>query len=163
MKKLFVLLLLCLSNLIFAQSYTQKYNDLYNRYDYFNDSGKLVGYKYYDDLNRAWKYKDLTEQPKSTYINPINSDLVNRALSSKQNAYDNNVQRVQNVIDEIKSDILKMSADNDTKRKIHSKFVNQTLKAINSKNLDYSSNSITSQVIKFLYSDYQRIVREEQD
>ena len=163
MKKLFILFVLCFTNFIFAQSYTQKYNELYNRYDFFNNDGKLVGYKYYDDLNRVWKYKDLKEQSKTSYINPINTNAVNRALSSRQNAYNTNAERVQNVINKIKTEIQAFPEDDETKATMISRFLNETVRKVNSKNPDYSSNAVTTKVIDFLYEDAERIASEEEE
>ncbi|RTY89643.1 hypothetical protein [Flavobacterium sp. GT3R68] len=161
MKHLFLFLLIGSINLISAQSYSEKYNDLYKRYEYFNNQGIMIGYKYYDSLNEVWKYKDLSQSEQSTYINPIDINLLEKALSSKQNRYDTNVQRVQNAITDIQSKIWSLSFSDNTKTTINARFKNETLHYINSKKFDYSSNSMTNQVVNYLYSEVKTIENEE--
>lgn len=159
MKTLILFLLFtCITN---AQSYTEKYNSFQNRYEYFNSNGTLVGYKYYDSFNQQWVYKDLNEKPKSTYVNPINTELLNKVMAKKQNSIDNNVQKIQNIVDDIYYKIQKLDLDKDVKKTINNRFESETLKFINSKKYNYSSNSITNQIINYLYSEINKIIKEE--
>jgi hypothetical protein len=83
-----------------CQNYTEKFNDLQQRYEYFGSDGRMVGYKKYNSLSEQWEYTDLTSsnnsqsgrynvhdygEPQSTF----NKDLMLQALSYKQARYDN--------------------------------------------------------------------------
>lgn len=144
-----------------AQSYTEKYNDIYNRYDYFNNDGKLVGYKYYDTLERAWKYKDISVAQNSGYIDPINSKLVNKVLASKQNSYNTNVQRITDAIRNIYEEISKLKCDISLRESIYYRFKKETIGTIDKSNTDYSNNQSSQAVINFLYDSVNTIIKEE--
>ena len=51
MKKiLFIAALMLLSGVVSAQSYTQKWNSLYERTEYYDSYGRMVGYSKYNKL-----------------------------------------------------------------------------------------------------------------
>ena len=50
MKTLFTIVLLCISTLLWGQNYTQKYNELYDRTEFYNSYGNLIGYAKYNSL-----------------------------------------------------------------------------------------------------------------
>lgn len=160
MKRIFRVFLILVFNFCYAQSYTEKYNDLYNRYEYFNDQGKMVGYKYYDNIYKVWKYQELSDSQQSSYLSPINTSLINRVLASKQNRLDENVKKVQSSIDEIINSISQMEASQSAKDVILFKF-RKTVKSIEYKNYDYSDNNLTRQVINHLYSEANAIIKTE--
>lgn len=157
MKTLIATLLISFGSL--AQSYTEKYDSLNQRYEYFNNQGTMVGYKYYDGLNQAWVYKDLSEKPKSTYIDPINNELIQQVLSSKDRKYESNVQKIQNAISDINSKILTLSEDEETKNIIRTKF-NDVVNGLNSKNRDYSNNNTANQIVQYLYEMANTITKQ---
>lgn len=159
MKNMTILLLLFAFN-SYGQSYTEKYNALYNRYEYFNNQGRMIGYKFYDSLYKVWKYKELSESPQDSYISPVNTFLINNVLASKQNRLDENVKKVQNSIDEIISGISQIEASKTTQDAILFKF-GKTVKAIEYKNYDYSDNNLTRQVINYLYGEANTIIKIE--
>ncbi|MGB3342980.1 MAG: hypothetical protein WBA61_03630 [Aequorivita sp.] len=59
--KTFILLLLFvffgLNNLT-AQNHSEVYNSVYERYDFINSSGNLIGYRIWNEINQRWDYKD---------------------------------------------------------------------------------------------------------
>lgn len=150
--------MLLLTSISYAQSYTEKYSTFNNRYEYFNSQGTMVGYKYYDSFNNNWVYKDLTEKPKSTYIEPINTKLVQRTLTSLDSRYDDNVRKVKNAIDDIENEVNKLP----NSKNIIYRFKNETLKTVNSTKMDYSRSSTANTVIDFMYSEINKIIKEEQ-
>lgn len=160
MKKIFLILLIFAFNFSYAQSYTEKYNDLYNRYEYFDNQGKMIGYKYYDNLYKVWKYQELSKSTQDSYISPINTSLVNKALASKQIRLDENVKKTQSSIDDIISSISQMEISQSAKDAILFKF-RKTVKSIEYKNYDYSDNNLTRQVINYLYSEANAIIKAE--
>lgn len=162
MKNLILFTLLFNYYIVNAQTYTEKYNELYSRYEYFNESGKLVAYKYYDSLYKVWKYQTLqTEETKSTYIDPINTTLVNTALATNQNRYDANINRMYSAIADIKNKINNLTFSEEVRQNILRGFNSKCLSTIDSKKLDYSSNSITSQAVNYLYDCVNNIITSQ--
>jgi hypothetical protein len=157
-KLLRLLLLFCV--ICNGQSYTEKYSELYQRFEYFNSSGRMIGYKYYDTLYQNWKYVDMADSPSTNYISPINTTLVQKALSAKQSRLDFNVERIQTAINDIYNKVEALPADRETRDRITS-FVRSAVATINGKSLDYSSNNITLQVINYLYGSANDAIKLE--
>lgn len=73
MKTLFTIVLLCISTLLWGQNYTQKYNELYDRTEFYNSYGNLIGYAKYNSLYDRLEYYNAngdllkTEQYNSLY------------------------------------------------------------------------------------------------
>lgn len=102
MKKLFVLLLLVFTTICYSQTTTKKYNDLRNRWEYYNSSGQMVGYEKYNSLMQQWEYTDLSQNVSSRvhdYGDPISTfdaDLAIMALAAKQRRYNEQVRNNKN-------------------------------------------------------------------
>lgn len=158
MKNILYFTILLFSLNLSAQSYTKKYNDLYNRYDYFNNNGTLIGYKYYDDLYQVWKYKDLSQVPTSSYIKPINTELVGKVLNAKQQKYDANVEKIYNTINEIRNKVYNLNLDPEVIESVWAKFNSQCLDVIDRKKFDYSSSTNTNTVMNFMYESINNII-----
>ena len=58
MKTFFILLLLLVSLTTWSQNLTQKYNQLYDRTEFYNSYGNLVGYAKYNSLYKRLEYYD---------------------------------------------------------------------------------------------------------
>ena len=94
MKKiLLIFLVISISQISYSQSVVEKYNSLYNRYEYFDSSGNMIGYKTYNSLYNQWEYYDVKGKRRETdfgkYVPPVNLELVARVLAQKQARYDN--------------------------------------------------------------------------
>ena len=93
MKYLTLLLFLAITNSSYTQSVTQKYNSLYNRYEYFDETGNMIGYKTYNSLLKQWEFYSNKDGNRKTdfgsYVPPINLELVSKVLAHKQARYDN--------------------------------------------------------------------------
>lgn len=93
MKNLYVLLALFFTTFCFSQTTTKKYNDLRNRWEYYNSSGQMVGYEKYNSLREQWEYTDLSQNVSSrvhNYGDPqstFDTDLAIMALAAKQKQY----------------------------------------------------------------------------
>lgn len=98
MKKLFVLLLFVFTTICYSQTTTKKYNDLRNRWEYYNSSHQMVGYEKYNSLKQQWEYTDLSQNVSSRvhdYGDPqstFDADLAIMALAAKQKQYNNRKQ-----------------------------------------------------------------------
>jgi len=153
MKKLFLLLILQICLQSNAQTLTEKYNSIMNRYEYFDSEGKLVGYKVYDNLGAQWKYYDSSKtknNPTNSYIQPINLNLLNKSLSSIQQRYNLNTTKVQEAINDIATRITNLKLEADTYEIVKFRF-DKSLEYLNSQKFDYTKNVVTQNAIKYLY------------
>ena len=68
MKKLTILLitLIVFAFGVSAQSYTQKWNNLYNRTEFFDSNGRMIGYAKYNDLYNRMEYFDANDNLQKT-------------------------------------------------------------------------------------------------
>lgn len=167
MKKIIFLLFLLFGCYCFSQSVTERYNSLSKRYEYFNSSGNIIGYKKYNSLTRQWEYYDLnaTEYQRKPrqygeYIQPHNLDLIERALQQKQQGYDNNFQYVKSTIEYMINDVRKWDIDTNTKYQIISQFKDAISKNLDSRDIDYSSNQQTNVVIDWLLDTLEAIIKK---
>lgn len=95
MKSRLIIFMIYLSINTFAQTSTEKWNDLYKRYEYFDSNNRMTGYKQYNSIYQRWEYFDLKQnnntegyeiqQPTSS----VNINLVNNVLTNLQRKYDN--------------------------------------------------------------------------
>ena len=58
MKIFFTIVFLLISFFIWGQNLTQKYNQLYDRTEFYNSYGNLVGYAKYNSLYKRLEYYD---------------------------------------------------------------------------------------------------------
>jgi len=100
MKKLILILCLILTFRGYSQTTTKKYNSIENRYEYFDQNGKMIGYEEYNNISDQWEYYSLKSssssngygEPQSTF----DADLAIMALSKRQAEYDKAVEKVKN-------------------------------------------------------------------
>ncbi|WP_144281289.1 hypothetical protein [Chryseobacterium echinoideorum] len=167
MKKIFVSVMLLVGVFSFSQSVTERYNSLSRRYEYFNSSGNIIGYKQYNSLTRQWEYYDLksTEYQRKPrqygeYIQPNNLGLIERALQQKQQNYDKNFQFVKSKIEYMINDIRTWDIDTNTKYQIISQFKDAISKNLDSRDIDYGSNQQTNIVIEWLLDTLEAIIKK---
>lgn len=106
---------------------------------------------------------------KAGYIQPtygtvstsINLPLVQQVLSTKQSAYDTNYNRVSNLINDMRSVLQSSNLDSKSITSIKSKFNTRYLEPMYAKRYDFSSNSLTTDVINWLNNGLTSIVDEE--
>lgn len=162
MTRLYLTFFLLVGITMNSQTITEKYNSLMNRYEYYNSSGNMVGYKTYDSLMDTWNYYDVGKQTKAksnnNYVQPINLQLVNKALSNKQSRYDYNVQRIQNAINQINENVYNSSYSADVINQSITDFNEKCLEVLNSKKYDYSSDSKTTEIINWMQSSMRNFV-----
>jgi len=160
MKKtvLFLLFSVC----VYSQDYTQKWNEYYKRYEYFDSQGNMTGYKTYNSYTNTWEYFSVKSQ--GAY-NPtksnINIELTQRALNSRQERYNANKQILQNVIDKSYSYMRTFASNDQIYEKVSSRFTNEYFNKINGNSYDLSSKSVTDSLINFLMKGCDKILKEE--
>ncbi|MCY1484746.1 hypothetical protein D3C87_74430 [compost metagenome] len=160
MKNFFLFILLFYTLAGVSQTLTKKYNSLNNRYEYFDSRGNMVGYQYYDNLDRSWKYYEVPQKHQSTYVQPINHNRVNQALASKQNRYDANVQKIQNTIEDIANKIMNLEINEGAKERISERF-DIILNNLNASKPNYSSTASTHNIINWMYDEINKAIKQE--
>lgn len=162
----YLLTFVLISQLSFAQSFTKKYNSYQNHYEYFDTTGLLIGYEKYNTYSKQWEYYKLTSQQTqiSQYKDPAKVDLSStiNAASTKQQRYNNGVQRVQNTINTINAQVETLKVSDYEKVQILGAFSDIVTKVLNTTSYDYSSLSKTNEIINWLYSSISRIVNNVQ-
>ncbi len=165
MKKVIIPLMLLLGTFYFSQTATKKYNSFQNRYEYFDSGGNMIGYEKYNNLSEQWEYyttgnTSQTRQP-TQYRDPAKVDMSStiNAASVLQNRYDNNVQKLQSVINNISNQINNLDVDDEQKQVISNNFQKQCVNELNQKNINYSSANETNRAIQWLYDSLNIIIK----
>lgn len=165
MKNIILVTFLLISLNIFSQTSTEKWSSLNNRYEYFDSSGYMTGYKEYNSLMGTWDYYSEKQRPRQNQynpiVNPINENLVRQVLSSKQARYDGNVTRVRNAIADITDKMNALEISVERNESMIERLNNEYVNVISGKNYDYSSQNVTNQIINWLYAGANTIIREE--
>jgi len=148
---------------------------LLRRYEYFDGRGNMTGYKQYNTYLNQWEYYDNKSQSSGYQIQPaqssVNLDLVQKTLSSRQSAYDNNLKSIQITVKSVYKNIdylvLNLMTSEpkelDYKYANHLKYLFETkcVQAIEQKGYDYSSNSTTNMVNDWLVKNSLNIIKQE--
>lgn len=151
MKNLFVIFALLFTFLSNSQTYSEKYNSLYDRFEYYDSDGDLIGYKKWSALNDQWEFFSVKKKStKNGYIKPVNLSLINKALSTKQKKFERNEKKILDLFDEI---IDKLNGyESERHRKIALNLLEKKISTFFelNQNLDYSSDYVTRQVMNKL-------------
>jgi polyisoprenoid-binding protein YceI len=93
MKKIILIACILLAFNSFSQTSTKKYNTLQERYEYFDQNGRMVGYEKYNSLSEQWEYYSTKKKQRSNnYSEPVSTfdpDLAIKVLQIRQNQYNN--------------------------------------------------------------------------
>ena len=161
MKNLFRFLLLLSCQMLIAQQSTEKWNDLYNRYEYYNSQNYMTGYKQWNSLKGQWEYFS-TENSSGGYkagntFKDENFDLLERTMNRKQNQYDYNKKRIQQNIDGSLHYLDKIDPSGEKGNRFNKLYIQE----LNSKKYDVSSNATTESIINWLFKGYEKILNED--
>lgn len=170
MKYFIFLFFFSISSVMVSQNYTEKYNDLQQRYEYFGSNGQMVGYKQYNTVSLQWEYTDLTTSNNSQsdrykthdYGTPksnFNSNLAIQALSNKQASYDRNKITIQNKINEL---YIKLEGYTDeNKRNLALQMFENKVSSFSDKysNSDLGNSSTTNRIINYFIDSYNEIIK----
>lgn len=160
-KYLLLFLLLCTS--MYCQTISEKWNSMYNRYDYTDSSGNLVGYKGFNSLTESWGYTTVNpSNQNNVYQSPINLQLLDRTLESTQARYNKKhqytqekhnegFQKVKNVVTYYRSKLANLLDQSFSKR-----FEKEVVTEINNAHYDYSRMD-ADEVVNWIIDSYNRI------
>ncbi|MDR2955414.1 MAG: SH3 domain-containing protein [Prevotella sp.] len=105
---LFVVILLISISGLQAQTTTEKWNSIYQRWEYYDSQHNLIGYKK-KNLYGQWEYTDVQKQKQEQQrrnepLQPYhNYGLIERALSQKQQLYDKRHADIVEIVSRINS------------------------------------------------------------
>lgn len=162
MKKilLFIIILLCNFD-SYSQDVYEKYNDLTETYEYYNNNNELIGYKRYNEIMERWEYHKVKDKQNSyrnkKIISPDNSKNVSRVLLDKQRRHDENVNKLNRLIRDLKSRI-DLITNNTRRRKAHELFYDAIEKFENKFDFDYSNPSHYRSWRKYLINSFKGII-----
>lgn len=170
MKTKYLLFLLFFSICTYSQTMTEKYNSYLNRYEYYDSSGNLTGYKTYNSYLGVWEYfKENTNtynKKPIQYAKPPTDDnfaLLQQVVNQKQNSYNSNHKRVQKdlsmYLDVINNPELELTSEQRTR--MLNRYKLEVINFLNNTRYDYSNTSITNQVRDFIAKKFEEICRSE--
>lgn len=160
MKKLFFLFLI--SYYSYSQDYTQKWNEYLNRYEFFDKRGNMTGYKKYNSYLQSWEYYNLnSENNYNTVKSSINAELIQNALNSRQESYNRNVRKINDIVDIIKNEFITQSKSSQIYNIMINRFYKEYINNINNNSYDLSNNSQTDKIINYLLDGAILIMKEE--
>lgn len=157
MNKIITFLVLLFSFNSFSQTSTEKWNSLYERYEYFDSSGTMTGYKKYNSLYERWEYFDLkkSNSDKSYQVQqPVSSipnlDVIDKTLTTKQSKHDYNSTKINKYILEVFETLDYSGMHIDLIKNIKNSFRNNYILPYYNKKYDLSSDSLTNNIIEWL-------------
>ena len=168
MKKILFLLLFIISMVCNSQTYTEKYNSVNNRYEFFNSSGQMIGYQIYNSLNKQWETYTVEPPKAEEYRSTFNTGLAMTALQKRQNDYDKGKQtvnvRIQNGYNEIERFYLtKYQAGQLFIRVVKEQYKNNYVNFILNQGLDYSKIDNVDYALRILEEGLQKTITDWED
>lgn len=110
-----------------------------------------------------WEYYDVNQSNSGSYQyrdpQALDISILGQAALIKDQAYTNNFNLVQSNINTITSNVNNYQISDEDKRKILNSFYEAINNNINGQSYDYSSNSITNQIIDWLYQTVNTITK----
>lgn len=160
MKYFILLLFSCLS---FGQTVSEKWNSISKRYEYFGSDGSMIGYKYYDNLQRAWVYTEVNSTP--TYSKPRqdeNFEMYTEVALAKQRRYNYNQQRIQKTYDNLCQKTSKFfpRASEQQINEYNFIFYDVYVKPYNNKGYDLSIDTVADNIITDIVNSYNSMIRD---
>lgn len=167
MKNKYIIFLLFFCLCSYSQTMTEKYNSYLNRYEYFDSYGNLTGYKSYNSYLGVWEYfknnEEAYNRKPTQYAKPRtdnNFELLQQVANQKESSYNRNRRRVEEVLSRIQS-VNNVGSNLELNMRKEKRFNSEVINVLNRKGYDYSSNSLTENVISWIYTVAAKINEEE--
>ena len=159
-KLLFILILIFACTFSYSQNSVEKWNNLTNRYEYFDSNGNMTAYKVYSSLRHQWETYNV-QQTNYTPQSSFNTDLAERTLSTLQARYDKNLSRLKEASNNSNRYIYLTAkvqgyTYEDAKAAANVYIVNYHNKVMKG-GYDLSSTSLTDELITFLANGADKI------
>ncbi|MFD2726285.1 hypothetical protein [Hyunsoonleella rubra] len=149
----------------YSQSVVQKYNSLYNRYEYFDGSGNMIGYKTYNSLMKQWEFYSSDDNTRKTdfgkYVSPINLNLAASTLRNRQARYDANREMVINYLVDLGIQIEDLYESSRKGEYVAKKFYTKVTNTGMFVNVDFSSSVLTQKAITLIKRLFYKTLEEE--
>jgi hypothetical protein len=158
MKKYLLFLLFGVS--LYAQTLTEKWNTYLSRYEYYNSSGVLIGYKTYNQYTRSWEYYE-NKPIQQVVRQDENFALLAQVGISRQQRYDRNKQRLQNAVDDIYKRTPTLGYPKDVYISSLALFQAQYIDQLNKGSYDLSFDEKTNELINWLYNGINSLLASE--
>ena len=151
-----MLLFICVS--AYSQTSTEQYNSIYHRYETFDSHGNMVSYRLYNSTMQRWETYPVNDNSEGFEIvkptSSINQPLIERALKTRQDRYDYNLNRIKEQVKNATGFIqvtakIKGYTYEDGIRAVNDFNANYVNKIQNG-NYDLSSNATTDNLLSFL-------------
>lgn len=157
MKKILLLLLFLTLTISYSQNFSKKWNSTYQRYDYSDSNGYLMGYEKWNSTYQRWDYTALnTNANRPTQVmQPIeqggNLELAMKVANEKQRRYDVNLSKLKEAND-VGVEYLKAVATRKglSYNTAYSRYISEYWNKIMQGNYDISSNSTLESLIDYL-------------
>ena len=157
MKNVFLMLLFLTLTVSYSQNFSKKWNSTYQRYDYSDSNGYLMGYEKWNSTYQRWDYTSVntnTNRP-AQVRQPIeqggNLELAMRVANEKQRRYDVNLSKLKEAND-VSIEYLKAVATRKglSYNTAYNRYISEYWNKIMRGNYDISSNSTLEYLIDYL-------------
>lgn len=168
MKKLLFLLVLASSYFCYSQDYTSKYNNVYDRYEYYDYNHNLVGYKKWNSFYNRWDYYDNRNNASNESIyhkmkpqDPTNWNAAYQALAYKQQKYDNNKAHIDSEVQRLMNIINNNDSLSENQKNILRNSIQNAINEINRRGAsDFSNDNVVSSILNYIFNSYNSAVRK---
>ncbi len=143
-----------------SQTVTKKYNEYQERYEFFDQYGNMTGYQKWNSYQNQWEYYDVKNSSnyKKEYVEPYDFNLLRKGLEYKQNAYESNVDYIQNEINFVNQkfeifykykDMPEVKPHIPRIENLYNKYM-EGINKLNNTSVDFSQKSSVNQVLNWL-------------
>ncbi|MEO5775901.1 MAG: hypothetical protein ABIQ27_03290 [Flavobacterium sp.] len=166
MKALFTLVIFIFCVSLYSQTSTEKYNSVSDRFETFNSNGDMISYKTYNSIKGQWETYSVNDKSDGVYHpqSSVNTDLMQRALQSKQNRFDANKERITAMLNLCYVTIYQ-KIDSKTNytiyTRVYNRFTNEYVTPLNNKSYDFSNTVLTDNIINWLDTGLKTIFSQE--
>ena len=157
MKNVFLILLFLTLTVSYSQNFSKKWNSTYQRYDYSDSNGYLIGYEKWNSTYQRWDYTVVnTNANRPAQVRqPIeqggNLELAMRVANEKQRRYDVNLSKLKEAnnvsIEYLKAVATRKGLSYNT---AYNRYISEYWNKIMRGNYDISSNSTLEYLIDYL-------------
>ncbi len=157
MKNVFLILLFLTLTVSYSQNFSKKWNSTYQRYDYSDSNGYLIGYEKWNSTYQRWDYTVVNNNANrpAQVRQPIeqggNLELAMRVANEKQRRYDVNLSKLKEAnnvsIEYLKAVATRKGLSYNT---AYNRYISEYWNKIMRGNYDISSNSTLEYLIDYL-------------